>query len=370
LTNREGRTYRVFAPTRPQRSGGTDIGLISHARRAARPLPLALVAAIALAAPAAARADAADVLLRRPFAPTDRALFTPGLYPGTPPLVPAGGGALTEADVRRKLARYLAKEYPRNRARRAAALRLFESARLSRRVPSASLRAAIVALRPTIGRPALRFYRRSKRLVDVRFGAVSDPAFVAEMFIEPESGDMHVHVNERFRGENPFLFTSLLGHEPLHSDLGEISDMEEAVAYALDQIVYLQQLARHPRLARTGTELARRRNAWAIIRLNSGIGSGLDLFRSIDDRPVIPDSPHRFTSWWDVWLARAHLDLSPTPGNKLLRRYLKRIAGHGKGCKGREFDARVLRCVSDAHHVLDPDALVAAARALALDAGA
>ena len=65
--------------------------------------------------------------------------------------------------------------------------------------------------------------------------------------------------NPAYSSENPFQFSRIMAHEPLHTD-PEVADTEEVLALYLDTYIYVEQLVRHPELASAEGELARRAN--------------------------------------------------------------------------------------------------------------
>jgi hypothetical protein len=75
-------------------------------------------------------------------------------------------------------------------------------------------------------------------------------------------------VNDRYVGEHPALLAGSLAHDLLWRP--ELSGhAAETVLHALAAMVHLQLVAREPRLAHLGTELARRQSSLAITLFNS-----------------------------------------------------------------------------------------------------
>lgn len=190
----------------------------------------------------------------------------------------------------------------------------------------------------------------------------------------PANDQFQIIFNSRYRYESPFLFTHIWAHEVLHQDrVGGI--VEEAVNHALDKLLYLRQLSKHPELARTGTQLSRVLNYWVLPRLNSGRSSRLGLYASNGSRRVIPGSPsYKQTNWWK-WFQVAFFDGSSVtqsnPGNALLGQYLSKTHTRGAPrCSGSKFSKGLLNCIDEnGNDGLSPSKLVAAARALKLDVG-
>ncbi|MBA2490563.1 MAG: hypothetical protein H0V34_02285 [Gammaproteobacteria bacterium] len=129
----------------------------------------------------------------------------------------------------------------------------------------------------------------------------------------------------------------------------------------------MEQLAKHPELAVTGTELARRDNTNALARLNSGTGAKLGLFASNGNQPILPGSPLTFTSWFDqLDQLDQSADLTPTPGDPLLRQILLRLRERGKVSVKPNFDMKTLRFIDKNSRNLTAQELVRAAKALKL----
>lgn len=149
-------------------------------------------------------------------------------------------------------------------------------------------------------------------------------------------------------------------HETLHSADLTVSNIEEGVNLSLEIPIYLEQLSTHPWLASTGTQLSRRANATALVRLNSGAGDHLGLFDG--NGSIFPGSPTETSSSW--WEEVDTGDTRSTPGNELLQQVLD---GYGGGCSGMEFSIELLHCISDAGVPLSDEELLDAARAMRLD---
>src|SRR3954452_10362159 len=328
----------------------------------------ALAICLASAAPAPAR-SASDVLARRPFAPTDQTLLKNDVYPDGGPMTPAPGDGPSEQQASQMLDDYLAVAFPNDTASQAAAKAVFDDATAKAKSPSPSLRAALAALTGTIAEPGIDYVLHHTEpssqptFTAVRFGVTPDPAAIA-MVVGHE-----IIFNERYKGENPFAFVRIMAHEPLHGGeaTGSDSNYEETVNSSLDNLVYLRQIARHPDIARLGTELARRNNINAMERLNSGPGSQLGLFATNGNRPVFPGSPtvHATSYWADV----DNGDTRTTPGNPILPQYLARFHKAGApACSGATNDKPLLDCIdANRNGPLGPEELVAAANAMKLD---
>jgi hypothetical protein len=200
-----------------------------------------------------------------PRPPDDPDLFSsntlfgePGIYPQGSPMVPAAGGPPTEAEAVDTLAELGIAD---------AALRL-RDAQLSERVPDVGVRAGLLSLTGTVAEPLLvAFAAGETPVTSIRYGEPSSPGRI----VGPPSGAAAPErrvVNVRYRGEYPALLAGSLAHDLLW-DPEHAGQYEEATLHALCAMVHVQLLARAPRLARTGTELARRQNSLAITLLNS-----------------------------------------------------------------------------------------------------
>jgi hypothetical protein len=339
---------------------------------------LAVLLAVSMALAGMALASpATDILGRRPLAPTDRTLFSPAVYPETPPLVPAPGAEPTEAQVLALLDGYLRAEFPGNSQAQVEALTLFNDPVVRQRISSPSLRAALVTLKGTIGEPAILFIRNAltpfgaPKVATIKFDdqgliTAGDPA-VARTFVNPNSQQMFIVFNAKYRAENPFLQTQTVGHEALHQD-NAVADFEEVGILALHVVIYLQQLVRHPELAHTGTELSRRITSNALARFNSGVGFRLGLYASNSGAPILPGSSVGFRSWWEQFENLPNF--VPTPGNELLGEVLAKLHEEGRPvCSPTEFNRALLDCIDQNQGVLSPEELVAVSVALGLDTG-
>jgi hypothetical protein len=127
---------------------------------------------------------------------------------------------------------------------------------------------------------------------------VNDGA-IAKAFIDPNTQQQNFVFNPRYQSENPFQFGSVLAHETLHADLPN-SATEETVLLALQTSIYLEQLAKHSKLALADTELTRRNNTNALARFNSGRGAKLGLFESNHpNEQLLPGSVVAATNWFE-----------------------------------------------------------------------
>ncbi len=313
---------------------------------------------------------AEKLMAQRPFAPTDRSLFAYKLYPTNfdgspmPEMQPAPAVDLTESQARQKLQDYMRIDSPHNPERQAAAMQVFDNPKLVGKIPNHSLRAALAALTGTFAEPAIQMYL-SYSVAEVKFDdnesvLKTSDRNVAYTWVE-DNGQFTYYFNKKYRGENPFLFTHLLAHEPLHQDTTS-NNMEETVATLFETLITLQQLSKHPELLGT-TELSRRMVSNAFIRFNSGTGFRLGVFDSNGNVPIAPGSSRTEKSWWERVPKE---DVSSTPGNSILGQYLKNIGVQGMG-DSPKFSMDVLKAISSAPGPLTSEELLAAARSMKLD---
>jgi hypothetical protein len=82
--------------------------------------------------------------------------------------------------------------------------------------------------------------------------------------------------------------------------------------------------------------------------------------------PLLPGSPLSFISWLEQF---EHLpNFVPTPGNKLLAKYVRRLQErHQPKCSAEEFNEALLACVLENQRGLTPKKLLAATNALKLE---
>jgi hypothetical protein len=324
-----------------------------------------------------ARPTAQQVLLARPLAPRDINLLSPVIYPKASAMRPAAGSAPSESAVAAQLHQYLDADLPHDSNARQAAELVFNSNAAKAKISSPTLRAALAALEGTLARPAINYVINAQtpdgnpKIISIQFvppGQLSSPFNVAEVH-DAQTADPDQQVilfNSTYQAESPFLFLSTMAHEPLHQD-PTVTNYEEAVNWTLDRLVYLGQLRRHPSLARTGTELSRRLNSNALLRLNSGVGSQLGLYKSNRNRPLFPGSTKiHVTSWWQE---SDNGDTASSPGNALLATYLHNIHhGHGAPCSASRFDTALLHCIDrERDGPLSAADLLAAAKAMRLN---
>lgn len=242
-----------------------------------------------------------------------------GAYPQGRPMKPAAGSVPSESRVRAQLATFMPAD-----ARRTAALQLFDRAAVKAKIASPSLRAAYAALVGTVGESTLPVFL-SPRFTSMTFGSLSPGVFggIAES-IATSTGARAIVIDKRYEREHFGLFTNVIAHEILHDDPRN-SGAEEATSTAVQALVHLQVLSRHPGLAGLGTELARRINTTVLAWTNSRVpGSASSAIVAPSGRGVFPGGA--FTAP-DVWTLLSGRGTSPEPA--ALRGILGRIIGRG-----------------------------------------
>jgi hypothetical protein len=346
---------------------------------------VAAVVAIGLLAVSgpASGALARHVLKNRPFAPGDVEMFSTSVYPEGAPMAPAAGDAPTEEEVAAELDAYEQEQYPDDPDLQAAAENLFTNSQTVAKIPSPSLRAAFVALRGSLAQPAIDYILNHKtamgndEVTTVRFvapGLMPDPTTAIGAVYSAGTGDpdqVEIRFNQRYDGEDPFLFAPIMGHEALHLGDQSNSNTEEQVATSFDGLLAIDELARHPELATIGTELARRINTRALVRLNSGLGSKLGLYATNGNALVFPGSTAATGHSWYEDTGGGEPSVS-TPGFSLLGRYLDGIhTADTPLCSSADFSKTLLDCINqDGDAGLAPKAILAAATAMNLETGA
>jgi hypothetical protein len=342
---------------------------------------LALVAA-ALIGPAVASAETSDeVLARRPFTPTDRALFVPEIYPDAPALQSPAAVEPSESEAGSMLDAYLAAEWPGDSGRQRAARALFDDAAVKARIPQPALRGAFASLKGTFADGALTYVMTEQTSggqpkVLATWG-ITENNNIAQVNAAPGGEQMTIVFDQDLKGENPFLFARLWVHEMIHlhdgtagTDYAVAPTAEEAAAVTFDSVFLIRQLARHPELATVGTAVARRNNSNVLLRLNSGTGSALGLYATTGNRLLFPGSPLEYHSFWERFSSNSDTGAT-NPGTDVLAVYLQSTHEPGAPtCSPAQFSKALLDCIDANRNLgLTSDELVAAANALKLDTG-
>jgi len=265
---------------------------------------------------------AADSMSWRPFAPKNVQLFSRFVYnhAGSDS---AAGSVMKEEVAAQILDNYLTKESPETAG---CAENTFHDEISRQKIPNPSLRVAFAALCGTIAEPAIDYALHQTidngypKVVKIIFGPLSDIRLISvAQFQEDES--IYIIVNQAYRGTNPFTLTNVLAHELLHQD-GLNCDDEELSVYALNSLVYMQQLIHHPELAWVDDYQNRWNNTQAMARLNSGQGSELGIFQTNGNQPAFPGSLMKSRKFVDAFL-NYHVSSETSPGNKTLDAFLQ-----------------------------------------------
>ncbi|MCK6585151.1 MAG: hypothetical protein L6Q49_18795 [Anaerolineales bacterium] len=319
-----------------------------------------------------------ELLALRPFKPTDTSIFFPSVYASELPLTDAQGEPPSEEEAKKMLEDYLKLRYLNDPDRVKEGIALYNNPETFLKISSPTLRAAFVALMDTVGEPAIDYILYAKttqgnpKVALARFSKFpenrSNTIAMVTKFGLDDPEVVAIEFNERFQAENPFLFTNTFAHEALHQgDRDTNSIVEEEICYSFDTLVYLEQIAYYPELARLGTWLSRWMNTNALSRLNSGSGSELGLYDSNGNQPIWPDSEIDTPSFDERFVDNPGRD-SKSPGNDLLRQYLERIAENGNALPDNfDFSVELLRWISDNQAELSADELISAAKALGLE---
>jgi hypothetical protein len=263
--------------------------------------------------------DRQQLVAAPPAPPRDPGLFTPDLYPGGPPLVPAAAPALSAAQLRARLEQAVVP----------AADRLDDPV-LRERAPDAAVRVALVSLSATIAAPLLGAFLAGA--LPVTRVVLGPPAGPGRIVGPPADGAPATRVvNARYRHELPFLFAPSLAHDLLWSGPGA-GDTEETTLHAVAAMVHVQLLARL-RLDRAdlGTELARRQSSLAITLLNSRRPGSADITLVAPDGPgTIPGGAPAMQTpdFWSVPFGPA-TSASPAEAPPLLTTVLAAVLADG-----------------------------------------
>ena len=323
----------------------------------------------------------------RPFAPTNRDLFYTFDHPdwadAAPPESPEGPG-LSEEETRDVLRSFLERRFPCSPARISDGMGTYDDAVAREKFPEPTLRAALAALTGTLGEPAIEFLLYRTPVTLVNFGIFVEsgtglPGRVAGVNASPD-GTVRVVVDRRFRFLPFGAFSALLAHEALHTGLdGDAAGLpEEAVATAVEALVYMEMLLTDSALARLPDELTRfNSNHMVLVRLNSGPpGSDrLTLFVPDSDVNVDPLAVEPLTEFYEYYFrysapADPEFRERETEGNWLLREVLRGLAEPDESAAinaNTDFDEETLEFADRNQAVLSPADLIAVACILELD---
>lgn len=334
--------------------------------------------------------DRASVILseERPFAPANRDMFFTYFHPdwqqSPPPVVPRGP-ELTEQETRDNLLAFLQRRFPSAPDRVQEAMAIFADIVARQKFPDPTLRAALAALTGTLGEPAIEYLLYWTPVTLVQFGIDLDPttglpARVGMASVRPD-GTRYIVIDRRYRF-NPFgSLSALLVHEALHtgSDEDTGGQPEEAIASAVEALVYMEMLLTDPSLALLPDPLTRGySNPLALARLNSGLAGTdrLTLFVPNSAINIDPLAIEPLTEFYGYYARYSTPPNDPdftqrtTEGNWLLWRILERLAARaepGLDAEGMNFDEGALDLVDRHQDVLSPAQLIAVASFLELD---
>src|SRR5687767_14875629 len=230
------------------------------------------------AAPLMDDARASRILAEeRPFVPTDRDLFHTFAHPDwaeAAPLRLAAGPAPTEEETREELRAFLERRFPCAPERVRDGLKVYNDPIVRQKIPDPTLRAALASLIGTIGEPAIPHLIGRTPVTGVYFGVYLSrgqglPGRTAGAYIRPD-GTREIVFDRRNRFAPFGEFSALLFHEILHTGVDDDAAglPEEAVASALESLVYMQTILTDPSIAEQPDSLTRfNNNHMALVRL-------------------------------------------------------------------------------------------------------
>ena len=321
----------------------------------------------------------------RPFAPTDRDLFHSFAHPDwtdTAPIEFADGPALSEEETREELRAFLERRFPCSPQRVRDGLAIYDDPYARQKAPEPTLRAALAALTGTLGEPAIDFLLYRTPVTLIHFGAYVWPGEglpnrVAGVY-GLSDGTQQIVVDRHLRFAPFAALSALLFHEALHTGVDDDTAglPEEAVANALEALVYMEMLLTEPALAALPDDLTRAvNNPLAVARLNSGPADSdrLTLFvpgSEVNIDPLAVEPLTEFYEYYATYSAPDDPDFRDreTEGNPLLREVLKNLAEPGESPPDdADFDKETLEFVDQNQAALSPAELVAVACILKLD---
>lgn len=348
------------------------------------PLALPSRAAVPCQVPLPVSDERARELLseERPFALADPDLFfsyeNPAWYDAAP-LVRLDGPALTEAETADALRRFLEKRFACAPRRVQDGMKYFTDPMARLKLPDPTLRAALAALTGTVGEPAIDFllYRAPVNLVTFSMYVSDGLPLHAAGVTRPTDGTQTIVFDRRIRFAPFSAYSALLLHEVLHTGADDDTAglAEEAVASAVQALVYMETLLVDPSIAYLPDEFTRDvNNHQAVVRLNSGpAGSDrLTVFVPDSDVNIDPLAVEPLTEFYEYYprysIDGAEFRERETEGNQLLRDILTLLAepGHSPPDDA-DFDQETVAFVDRNQAVLSPAELIAVACILKLD---
>lgn len=208
----------------------------------------------------------------------------PGIYPGGPAMVPAGGAPVDDVGARTMLADLLAGSVDDEQL--SETLAWFDDGSLRERVPDPQLRCALLLLTGGPAEPVLHAFLSDT--TPVRTLGVGAPT--GEGRVIGDTGDTASHrvLNTRYASEHPAVIAPSLAHALCHHG-ARASNAEEATLHGLLAAVHTWLLSLRPELAQLGTELSRRQSSLTITLLNArAAGSWRASIRCPDGPGTIP----------------------------------------------------------------------------------
>jgi hypothetical protein len=321
----------------------------------------------------------------RPFTPVNRDYFRNVANPvwiDDAPLDYPDGPAPTEQDTKAELRALLQQRFPCAPDRVLDGIKVFDNPIVRQKVPEPTLRAALAALTGTLGEPAIDFVTYQTPVTLVHFGVYlmdgeGIPTHAAGVSTYPDH-TIQIVIDRRYRFLPFPALSALLFHESLHTGLDAVEAglPEEAVASAMEALVYLQMLLVAPSIAALPDDLTRFvENHQALVRLNSGpAGSDrLTIFVPDSEQNIDPLATEPLTEFYQYYLRYSAPDEPDfaeraSPGNLLLQKVLAATAEPGATPPtDADFDQATLDFVDQNEAALSPAAIVTAACILQLD---
>ncbi|WP_373531433.1 hypothetical protein [Vampirovibrio sp.] len=318
--------------------------------------------------------DAEDVKAREflkkpPFVPKNIDLLGHFSYPESRPYYSAPVKAMSEAELKAGLEKSLTQRFDGNASKAKKAAQLFDDPILKAKVPNPQLRAAIVNLVKTAGKGAIDVYKG-----DV-FEGVKHDDFSGKPYengdgvsiLLPGNTKRSILIDQKYQYEDFRVLSALMVHEAVHQD-NISTDTEELIADTIQNLVYGQQLAEDPSLAKVGTQMARSNNGKLISYINSRDSQGTMRIFSDQGKIVMPKSTDRPQTSFSAFRGIDSLeDAEFTPGDDYIKSALKAITG--KDVPNPNIDGETLDLLDKNQHSLKPATILKIAKALDLDVG-
>ena len=220
----------------------------------------------------------------------------PGIYPGGPDMVPAGGTHLEPAGGRDVLRELL--EDRLDESKFGQTLAWFDDPTLNERVPDPLVRSALLLLTGGPAEPILTAFLNGA--TPVTSFSIGTPDGLGRIIGRAANGhghgssgdgdadDGHRVLNQRYAAEHPAVVAPSLAHAICHHGTAA-PNAEEATLHGLLGAAHTWLLAHRPELARLGTELSRRQASLTITLLNARApGSWRASIRCPDGPGTIP----------------------------------------------------------------------------------